>query len=270
MEARCRAATAAYKKWARESKIPSSAIVKRVTCRWVQGQWPNISMEHAKAAALRKMLPWVASLARERTGTSEVATLRATCLAELEALDALYDRQPRFLSADQEQQAQRHCRTALEALAQLCRLQPQGPWRLVPKAHALHHIAWHSAMANPRVSHCYQDEDFIGRVKQLYTACHGATAPLRSLQRYCLGTAILLTAREQVHLGQRRSRAPPPPDGRAAAQRKGGRCSCQQRRQRLEQRPAGPEAGKGPTPEAARPGPGPARPQPGERMICAL
>ena len=205
---RC-AAFAAYRKWAREAKVPSSSLIKRITPRWVHGQYPNISSEHAKAASLRRMLPWVASVAQGRSGTSEVATLRATCLTELAALDQLYDRQPRFLSAAQEAQAQEHCAKALKALLELCCKQPTGPWRLVPKAHALHHIAMHSAMGNPRVAHCYQDEDFIGVVKQLYAACHGRTAPLRSLQRYCMGQSIQLTAREQVHVGERQCKAPP-------------------------------------------------------------
>ena len=207
--ARCKQATAAYKRWAAKH-VPSSARVKKITPRWVHGAFPDISGEHAKAAALRRMLPWVASLAEQRRGDSQAATLRATCLTELAAMDAVWAHLPRFLTRGQEAQAQKHCTQALQALAELCRLQPDGPWRLSPKAHALWHITQHSAMANPRVSHCYQDEDFIGKIKNLYTACHGATAPLRTLERYCLGTCASLQAREQLLAGERAPRAPPP------------------------------------------------------------
>ncbi len=211
--ARCQAATAAYRDWAAKTKVSTSARVKKITPRWVQGHFPDISQEHAKAAALRAMLPWVVELAQARSGDSRVAFLRAQCLSELARLDKVYAKQPRFLTALQEQQAKAHCSAALGALAELTKLQPSGPWRFIPKAHALVHIAWHSAMGNPRVSHCYQDEDFIGRMKQLYTACHGRTAPLRTLQRYCLGTCIALVAREELLAGKRSLKAKRPGGG---------------------------------------------------------
>ncbi len=196
-----------YLAWARTA-VASSAKVKKITPRWVQGDFPDISQEHAKAAALRAMLPWVAGKALERAGDSEIAGLRSQVLNELVAMDAVCTRQPRFLSQEQERKMQAHSTAALGALAQLCRLQPHGPWRLVPKAHALWHIAQHSAMVNPRVTHCYQDEDFIGRVKRLYSACRGRSAPLRTVQRYSMGTAIRLTARQERIHGSRPPKAP--------------------------------------------------------------
>ncbi len=68
-------------------------------------------------------------------------------------------------------------------------------------------------MANPRLAHCYQDEDFVGRVKRVYSACHGKTAPKRSLERYALGMAVSITAREQLLAGTRRAKARPGPGG---------------------------------------------------------
>ncbi len=205
-EKRCKAATFAYREWARKN-VASSARVKRITPRWVTGDQPNISMEHAKAAALRAMLPWVAEEAQKRDGASEVAGLRARCLRELAALDELYKGKPRFLSRPDEAQAQAHCTAALESLARLCSLQPAGPWKITPKAHALWHIAHHSAMGNPRVAHCYQDEDFVGVVKRIYRSCHGRSAPLRVLQRYCMGISLQLTAREELMAGKRAAKA---------------------------------------------------------------
>ncbi len=75
------------------------------------------------------------------------------------------------------------------------------------------HIAMDAAMANPRCSHCYQDEDFIGLTKRTYVGCHQATAALRSVQRYALGSAIELQAREQLLQGQRAPRAARPGRG---------------------------------------------------------
>ncbi len=203
--ARCQLATNAYHLWAQDTKVPHSSRVKRITPRWTQGATPELLQKHAKAAALRAMLPWVAQVAkaRQQQTNSQVATLRATCLGNMAALDGVYTRQGRFLTRAQEKQATEHCLAALQALKDLCGLQPNGPWKLQPKCHALLHIVLDSAMLNPRHAHCYQDEDFIGRTKRTYTACHGATAPVRTVQRYCMGTSLMLTAREQLLRGER-------------------------------------------------------------------
>ncbi len=211
--ARCKAATAAYQKWAR-ANVASRSRVKAITPRWVDGSHPQIAMQQAKAAALRAMLPWVASLAEDRAGESKTATLRASLLCGLRDLDCVYKGEGRFLSHDQEKAAAGHCSAAMKALSELEQLtESKGPWYLTPKAHALLHIARDSAMANPRVVHCYQDEDFVGRVKRLYSACHGKTAPRRSLERYCLGVAVTITARDELIKGVRRAKARPLPGG---------------------------------------------------------
>jgi hypothetical protein len=211
--ARCKDATAVYLAWADRERVSTSSRVKAITAQWVEGQWPTISQQHAKAAALRAMLPWVAELAEAQLGHGQAgpaSLLQAKCLRGLADLDQVYSchgSYPRFLSSDQEQAAVGHCAMALQALAELEKLTPHGPWRLIPKAHALLHLACDSAMGNPRVAHCYQDEDFVGRVKRMYTSCHGKTAPRCALERYCLGVSITLTAREELLNGQRSVKA---------------------------------------------------------------
>ncbi len=210
---RCQKATAAYLQWRCDAKVPASSRVKRITARWVKGRWPTISQEHAKAAALRAMLPWVAGLADARAHNSQVACLRARCLRGFMEMDAAFRGQPRFLAAEQAGKVQAHCLDALQALAQLQELRPSGPRRVVPQGHALLHIACDSALSNPRVAHCYQDEDFIGRAQRLYVAFHGRTAPQRAVQRYCLSTSVQMAAREQLLAGKRPARARPPTGG---------------------------------------------------------
>ena len=165
-------------------------------------------MSHAKAAALRSMLPWVAELTETRATDSRAAQLRATCLGRLADLDKVYRTRSRFLTVNQEKAAMGHCVEAMQALAELVRLRSQGPWRLIPKAHALMHLACDSALGNPRVAHCYQDEDFVGRVKRVYTACHGKTAPLRALQRYADAARVAIAAREELLEGKRPVKVP--------------------------------------------------------------
>ncbi len=177
------------------TSVPHSSRVKGITARWVTGSWPAIAQERAKAAALRAMLPWVALIAEERRGSSRAATLRARALTGLALMDAVYRRAPRFLEREQAERAQAHCLDALQAVQSLTALFPNGPWRLTPKCHALMHLACDTASGNPRASHCYQDEDVIGRVEQLYTACHGKTAPKRSVERYTLGSCVAFLCR---------------------------------------------------------------------------
>ena len=55
-------------------------------------------------------------------------------------------------------------------------------FKLIPKCHALTH--YYDTRLNPRRATCYQDEDMVGRMKKIYVNAHGATAPLRGLQRY--------------------------------------------------------------------------------------
>lgn len=59
-------------------------------------------------------------------------------------------------------------------------------WAVVPKHHAVTHMVYDAQGVNPRAATCYQDEDMVGRVKRIYVACHGATAPKRTLQRYII------------------------------------------------------------------------------------
>ncbi len=206
-EQRIKLANADYVAWAKRTKVPASSRIKRITGSWVHGRFPCISMEHAKAAGVRAMLPWVAEKAEARAESSPAAALRARVLTGLAKMDACYRGQGRFLSLSSEEEAKGHCLSALAALAELAGHFPDGPWRLQPKAHALVHIACDAVGANPRVLHCYQDEDFVGCTKELYRACHGRTAPRRVVQRYMLGTALQLVAREELLAGRRAPRA---------------------------------------------------------------
>ncbi len=209
--ARCAAATRAYHQWARDAKVSSSARIKAITRGWVQGQQPHLSQSHAKAAALRAMLPWLVQLCEDQAAASPQ---RAVLMRELLSMDIVWRQAPRFMQNSQATAAAAHCERALAALAVLAQ-QPGSAWRLTPKAHALTHLAYDSGLGNPRAAHCYQDEDFVGRVKRIYVRCHGRSAPLRAVQRYALHMALRLHARQELILGIRgssaRSRGPPTP-----------------------------------------------------------
>ncbi len=215
---RCERATRAYHQWATATKVSSSARVKAITAAWIKKLKPQLSQSHAKAAALRAMLPWVAKLCEEQRAASP---RRADLMTELLAMDRVWTQAPRFMSLAQVDAAALHCERAVTALAALVAEQPaEGPWHLIPKVHALTHLAYDGAMGNPRASHCYQDEDFVGRAKRIYVRCHGRTAPLRAAQRYAMHAALRLTARLELLRGVRLHVGAPVPA--AAAQSSAG------------------------------------------------
>ena len=49
-------------------------------------------------------------------------------------------------------------------------------WQILPKHHAMMHIAYDNGCVNPRAVHCYDDEDMVGKMKRVYCKCHGVAA----------------------------------------------------------------------------------------------
>ena len=83
-------------------------------------------------------------------------------------------------------------------------------WLLRPKNHSLTHMFYDCGGVNPRASSCYQDEDMVGRVKRMYKACDGRSAPTRTMQRYM----ILQGVRWSQRLVAARTGVPPSMQGR--------------------------------------------------------
>ena len=77
-----------------------------------------------------------------------------------------------------------HALVSYNALAVEASANKKTLWKLLPKFHAVTH--YYDTRINPRRVSCYQDEDMVGKVKQIYCACHGITAPFRGLQRYAI------------------------------------------------------------------------------------
>lgn len=202
LEERLRSATRAYREWCRQNKIPS--VVRRITTAWVTGAWPHISQQHAKAAALRSMVYWVREVCAATVGHSPHAGLRAALFDSFVKADCAMRRSGRFLDTDARAEVAQHVEDALtlyNALATSAAAAGHARWRLIPKLHALTHIAYDNEGVNPRAVHCYQDEDMVGRVKRVYMRCHGSTAPQRALERYVLHTALSWWLRLQVLRG---------------------------------------------------------------------
>ena len=134
----------------------------------------------------------------------------------LRSADRAMRRARRHLKPTEQNQLARHLEAALKCYGWLhgqARSAGIPLWKLIPKHHAMTHIAFDTLGVNPRHVQCYLDEDMVGKFKKLYIACHARSAPLRSLERYVLGQAMhwLLAARRLHPLLRPRKRPRPVP-----------------------------------------------------------
>ena len=104
-------------------------------------------------------------------------------------LDQHCRRCDRHLTVDEHRKARELLEAALvsyNGLASWAATQtpPKVLYKVLPKHHAVTH--YYEVPVNPRRVTCYPDEDMVGRTKNIYCKCHGASAPKRSLSRYCV------------------------------------------------------------------------------------
>lgn len=75
-----------------------------------------------------------------------------------------------------------------EFLASLCWQKGIFAFKIRPK----HHYLWHvgvmveTSRLNPSLFHVWEDEKFLGQVKEVAKQCHGAVMQKRALERYVL------------------------------------------------------------------------------------
>lgn len=197
------AAFADYKRWCRQNNVLAGIR----STKWRPEDWrksntsyPRISQQTAKGAALRSMQYWVFQVcSRPQQLRDNHGHLRAALFSGLVQLDVLYRRASRHLTLEERTTAAEAAEQALvaaNALASESLREGTKLWKLIPKCHALQHIAMDNPL-NARMQSCYSDEDMMGRTKRIFSACHASTAGTRALQRY----AILVGLRWWALLG---------------------------------------------------------------------
>ena len=178
IEERVKAASAAYNEWALENKI--EAKTRRITPQWVQGPWPCISQVHCKAAALRRMVEWVMLVCQAASvadPSDTHARWRFAFFVRMHQADAVMRTHGRFLEPAASAALRKCVGEALELYSALSASAAGAQrWKLVPKHHALSHLAYDNGGVNPRRAHCYLDEGMVGKLKRIYIRCHGASA----------------------------------------------------------------------------------------------
>lgn len=193
-QARFTRAYLVYKLWAKRRRV-KAVVRKRFDARqWRKSatSYPRITQVVAKAAALRSMVYWLAEICTKHAH-DEHDHLVSAMLSSFVAADVVCREAGRHFTAHQKAEFGKCIENALlanNALASEAAEQGRRLWKLLPKHHALTHIAFDFEL-NPRRVQCYADEDMVGRAKRLYVRCHGGTAPEKCLLRY----SILLGAR---------------------------------------------------------------------------
>lgn len=212
LDARLKKATQHYHIWAGRSKIKS--VVKKITPSWVQLPYPRISQQHAKGAALRAMVPWIHEVCSRKTATLH-DRIRLRLFDEFLAAEEIMKKEGRYLSPAAAAALAEHVERGLLCYNWLAvQTADKFLWKIIPKHHALVHLAFDPHGMNPRATSCYLDEDFIGKCKKIYKAAHGATAGRTGLLRYIILAGVRWHRRLQEMRGLRRPT--PAPAGVAA------------------------------------------------------
>ncbi len=192
VSARVREASALYRAWCKAERVRASA--RKLTMHWVKSKNPRVSQVHIKAAAMRRMVKWMAKICNEALSVdgSLHAKRRAAMFALLWRADCVMREEGRHLGGASAQKIQDCVLRALELYKALSLNAPEedgmgfAGWALKPKHHALMHIVLDNGGTNPRMVHCYSDEDMVGKLKAIYMMCHARTAPTRAMQRYMI------------------------------------------------------------------------------------
>jgi hypothetical protein len=175
-----------YRVWCKQTRTRSIIGKPFKEKVWCKTKYPRISQLPAKAAALRSMTYWLNTVTEQHTSCRHDAT-RAIMIRGFVEADRTCRRAGRFLTRQEHAKLCDNMAFALvsyNALAQESFQLGTKLYKVVPKFHAATHI--YDSLTNPRAVHCYADEDMVGRLKKIFSTCHGSTAPLRSLQRYCM------------------------------------------------------------------------------------
>ena len=153
---------------------------------WCKSKYPRVSQNAAKAAAIRSLMYWVETITSTQS-SNEHDGLRSAMVKGFVNADRVCRRAGRFLSRAQHDALCSNLESALVCYNKLASESIRSGskrYKIVPKFHAATHQ--YDSRTNPRRTHCYPDEDMVGKMKCIYNACHGLTAPVRALQRYCI------------------------------------------------------------------------------------
>ena len=184
LAARYALAYSAYRSWCKTNDIKDIIGRKFTQKVWGNGKYPQLSQVAAKASSLRCMVYWLHSVCRTLTATAH-DNLRACMVAAWVDFDSQCRQYGRWLTDAQSEAIALAVERALvcyNALARSALTQRKFIYKTVPKFHAIEHIAFDWSI-NPRFTHCYQDEDMVGRLKLIFNGVHAGCSGKRVKQK---------------------------------------------------------------------------------------
>ena len=148
-------------------------------------------MHNAKAAQIRHVMRWLFMvMLRPFVSVTPMQRVRLTVFANWHTFEQTCKEAGRYFTAQQLHTVQDCVEEALlgqntlNADAIAC---DSLFWHQVPKNHMCTHMVFDLAVvANPRIAHCYADEDLVGKMKRIMARCHGATAGRTGMLRYTI------------------------------------------------------------------------------------
>lgn len=156
---------------------------------------PVFSQLSAKGTKMKHIMEWLKDVC-DRPGVSDTPYKRVRhCMFHNVCIyERIYSEQGRFLEPAALAESQDAMERSLVCLNYLCSVHVARSsmyYHIVPKVHMSTHLAYDFApQANPRKTQAYADEDMVGRTKKIIQRCHGATAALRGLMRYCICAGV--------------------------------------------------------------------------------
>jgi hypothetical protein len=195
------------------TKLNSFTTAHRLSCSQPQftaknlgitstGAYPGLS---SKAYHCKIILFWLAHRVQEHEPKIRQAALPgmppadqiqkwrliSTCLYALVHLHHLMDKASMFFTTDEAAtfaQSGTAFLTTWMALSRLSLDQGLPNYNITPKFHYLAHIIYtvQAERINPKFMHCYQDEDFVGRVSRIAGKTHPRKLGERTMGRYLI------------------------------------------------------------------------------------
>ena len=159
---------------------------------------------------MKHIMAWLYSVL-SRTGVSAGPhnEMRFSLFHHWQCFEQVCARNGRFLPPAEIELVAAHVEKALlaqHALKAEANSQDSLTWHLLPKNHMMTHLAFDFVVrsaVNPRRVTNYSDEDFVGRIKRIARACHGASAGMRIMHRYIILVATRWYERLAVIRGVR-------------------------------------------------------------------
>jgi hypothetical protein len=157
--------------------------------QWKSSKEPAvITTTVMSGAAVRTFVYWLREVCMDpRNLESPCGAMRAAMFQCFVEGDMIMRRAGRVLTQTESEELSKAFEGALTAYNALSVVfDTEDLYHVIPKMHFVTHVVNDFGRLNPRRVTCYQDEDLVGRMKLVYNGAHGATASLRSLQRYAI------------------------------------------------------------------------------------